>query len=114
MTPLTWFAYGLHEAGARALLDGGATLNLVVDDERGDRLTALDIASRLTEGHELVALFRKRLQPIASEATKLKTPQLSILLANEALWGAVYMAGFPLAIIPLCGVPLFHALYWVA
>ena len=60
MTPLTWFAYGLHEAGARALLDGGATLNLVVDDERGDRLTALDIASRLTEGHELVALFRTR------------------------------------------------------
>ena len=68
---------------------------------------------QLSDG-ELVALFRKRLQPIASEATKLKTPQLSILLANEALWGAVYMAGFPLAIIPLCGVPLFHALYWVA
>ena len=59
MTPLTWFVYGLHLEGAKVLLAHKATLNLVVKDEQGNDLTALDIASRMTEGHEFVALFRK-------------------------------------------------------
>ena len=57
---MSWFAYGLHVDGVAALAEAGATLNLVVDDEKGAKMTALDIASRLTEGHELVALLRKR------------------------------------------------------
>jgi len=63
---------------------------------------------------ELVALFRKRLQPIASEAAKLKMPQLSVFALNELMWIALYFAGFPLAVIPACGVPLFHAIYFAA
>ena len=35
-------------------------MNLVVDDEKGAKLTALDIASRLTEAADLVALLRNR------------------------------------------------------
>jgi len=40
------------------LLEFGAAVNAVVDDEKGGKLTALDIVSRLTEGHEGVALLR--------------------------------------------------------
>jgi hypothetical protein len=63
---------------------------------------------------EIIALFKKRLQPIESEATKLKMPQLTIFMANEVLWVALYFGGFPAAIIPAMAIPLFHALYWLA
>lgn len=61
---------------------------------------------------ELVALFKKRLQPI--QHTSIKAPQLSILLANELMWAGLYVAGFPFAVLPMCAVPLFHALYFLA
>jgi len=55
MTPITWCAYGGHDAGVEALLrggvEGGADPNLIVDEESGLKLTALDIAGRV--GDEL-------------------------------------------------------------
>jgi len=89
-------------AGEKGLRNLATKVIQIVPDEK-----------RLSED-ELVALFRKRLQPIASEQTKLKSPQLSVFLANELLWFALYAAGFPFAIIPCVGCPLFHAIYFLA
>jgi ankyrin repeat protein len=48
MTPLTWCAYGGHDDAVEVLLtEGKADPNLVVDDEQGNQLTALDIALRV-------------------------------------------------------------------
>jgi hypothetical protein len=63
---------------------------------------------------ELVAMFRKRLQPVRSEADKLKAPQISVLLANEAFWIAAWYFGFPYAIFAALAVPLFHLIYMLA
>jgi len=85
--------------------------------ERGLRRLASKVV-QITPKHlsedELVALFRKRLQPIASEQSKLKAPEVSVLLMNELLWGALYLAGMPIAILPATFVPIFHAIYFLA
>mmetsp|Transcript_37643 Transcript_37643/g.74452 ORF Transcript_37643/g.74452 Transcript_37643/m.74452 type:complete len:172 (+) Transcript_37643:67-582(+) len=48
MTPLTWCAYGGHDEAVEVLLSkGNADPNLIVDDEQGNKLTALDIAFRV-------------------------------------------------------------------
>lgn len=47
MTPLTWCAYGGYAAAVEQLLEAGADPNLVVDDEAGNLITALDIADRI-------------------------------------------------------------------
>ena len=60
---------------------------------------------------ELVALFRWRLQPIASEASKLKPPQVSVFLLNEAMWVGAYLLGFPGALLAALAVPTFHVIY---
>ena len=89
---------------------------------------------------ELIALFKKRLQPIQSEVDKLGAPQISVraptratrvmppcvlppyaplatwqvFVANEMLWLGLYLLGFPFAIIPATMIPLFHGLYFLA
>ena len=63
---------------------------------------------------ELVAMFKTRLQPIHTEATKLKAPQIGVFLANEALWCGLYVAGFPGAIVAAAAVPAFHLIYALA
>lgn len=49
MTPLTWCAYAGYTDAVRALVNGGAEVNLVVRDEAGGHLTALDIARKIGE-----------------------------------------------------------------
>ena len=64
---------------------------------------------------ELVAMFRTRLQPVQSEHTKLKAPQLMALFCNECMWFAAWYLGFSYAIIPTVAAPIFHLLvYFVA
>eukprot|EP00940_MAST-03C_sp_MAST-3C-sp2_P000862 g862.t1 len=54
MTPLTWCVHTGEIDAIRALMDGGANLNLVVRDVQGGRITALDIAlSRLGKDHQV-------------------------------------------------------------
>ena len=111
-----------YEAGGALLFQGIAfddiTLN-VFQGEKGLKYLASKVIQivpdekKLSES-EIIALFKKRLQPIESEATKLKMPQLTIFMANEVLWVALYFGGFPAAIIPAMAIPLFHALYWLA
>ena len=62
---------------------------------------------------ELVALFRRRLQPINHETTKRTvagTTQLYVLLANQLYWGVLSAIGHPLAWVPFAAVPVFHLL----
>lgn len=47
MTPLTWCVYGGHTESVGLLLRSGADPNLIVDDEQGNFITALDIARRI-------------------------------------------------------------------
>lgn len=63
---------------------------------------------------ELVAMFKKRLQPIHTEATKLKAPQIGVFLANEVLWCGLCVAGFPGAVAAALAVPAFHLIYAVS
>jgi len=58
MTPLTWMTYGAHVEGARTLLELGATPDLVVVDEVGTRLTALDIAVHRVQDHGIADVIR--------------------------------------------------------
>jgi len=60
---------------------------------------------------ELVAMFRKRLQPIHSDATKLALPQIVTFLANEALWCYLAVVGFPYAKLAGAAVAVFHLIY---
>ena len=111
-----------YEAGGALLFQGIAfddiTLN-VFQGEKGLKYLASKVIQivpdekKLSES-EIIALFKKRLQPIESEATELKMPQLTVFMANEVLWVALYFGGFPAAIIPAMAIPLFHALYWLA
>ena len=85
--------------------------------ERGLRWLAKKVV-QITPQHktedELVALFRHRMQPISTDATKIKSVQVSVFLMNEALWVLLYAIGFPFAIIPVTAMPLFHAIYFLA
>jgi len=63
---------------------------------------------------QLIAMFRKRLQPVHTEATKLGGAQVGIFLANEALWCYLSAIGFPGAVMPAIAVPVFHLLYALA
>ena len=109
-----------YEAGGAILFQGIAfddiTFN-VFAGEKGLRRLAKKVV-QITPNHltedELVAKFRKRLKPIASEATRIKVPQVGVFLLNEALWIGLYFCGFPFAIIAACAVPAFHALYLLA
>jgi len=47
MTPLSWFVYGQHADGVKALIDAGASVNAIVIDESGTRITPVDIAKRI-------------------------------------------------------------------
>jgi hypothetical protein len=54
MHPLSWSVYGGYHENARALLDGGADINLDFDD-MGDKpktMTVLDVSTRLIEGEQ--------------------------------------------------------------
>lgn len=84
MTPLTWFTYGLHLEGIKVLMEFGANINLVVDDEEGNHLTALDIASRMTEGHEMVAHFRTNGGKRFEELTPEEITAYSVAPSSEA------------------------------
>jgi len=109
-----------YEKGGAILFKGipfdDVTFNVFAGEKGLRRLASkvIQITPEHLSEDELVALFRKRLQPIASEATKLKAPQLSVFLLNQALWFGLYFAGFPFAIIAASGVPIFHALYFFA
>ena len=46
LAPLHWFVHGGHKEGTGELLKAGANVNMIVHDEAGDELTALDIARR--------------------------------------------------------------------
>ena len=85
--------------------------------EKGLRRLAKQVV-QITEKHktedELVALFRRRLQPIGVEQTKLhvgQKAQLGVHLGNQCFWVFLWMVGFPLASIPSMCVPLFHLIY---
>ena len=63
---------------------------------------------------QLVAMLRKRLQPIRSEKDKLRAPQLAVFLANEVWWYIAHVLGFPYAILAVFAAPLFHAIVFMA
>ena len=64
---------------------------------------------------ELVALLRRRLQPIPTREAKLFLPEKAVCLVNEAFWVGAWLWGFPTAIIPVTILPVFHSiLYWAS
>lgn len=54
MHPLSWNVYGGYHENVRALLDGGADINLDFDDmgDNPKKMTVLDVSTRLMEGEE--------------------------------------------------------------
>ena len=86
--------------------------------ERGLRNLARQIVQLTPERKsedELVALLRRRLQPIHSKESKLFLPEKAVCLANEAFWIGAWLWGFPTAIIPVAMLPVFHSiLYWAS
>lgn len=78
MTPLTWCVFGgkSHSEAVEELLIGGADPNLVVDDEQGNKITALDIAIKI--GDEFGGKTRK----LVEDAGGLKYSDLK-LSSNE-------------------------------
>lgn len=60
---------------------------------------------------QLVALFKRRLQPIVSKETNLSTSRISVFFANEVLWITAWMAGWPVAKVPALATVVFHAIY---
>lgn len=58
MTPLTWMVYGVHADGVEALLKLGASPDVVVVDEVGTFLTALDIADDRVNSEDIARIIR--------------------------------------------------------
>ena len=57
---------------------------------------------------QLVKMLYERLQPIKLEGLGFK--QRGVFLINELMWVGLWLAGFPGAVVPLVGIPLFHAM----
>jgi len=60
---------------------------------------------------ELVTMMRERLQPIRTG--QLGSQQRGIFFLNQLLWLCAWMAGFPYAIVPAVGAPVFYAMTYV-
>jgi len=109
-----------YEAGGAILFEGipfdDVTFNVFAGEAGLRRLAkrVVQITPTPLTDDELVAKFRKRLQPIKSETAKLKAPQISVFLVNELLWTGLAALGFPCAIMPAVMVPIFHAIYFLA
>jgi hypothetical protein len=86
--------------------------------ERGLRNLARHVVQLTPERKsedELVAVLRRRLQPIPSREPKPFLPEKAVCLANEAFWVGAWLWGFPTAIIPVTMLPVFHSiLYWAS
>ena len=109
-----------YEQGGAILFHGitfdDITFNVFAGEPGLRRLAkkVIQITPEHLSEEELMALFKKRLQPITSESEKLGFPQMSVFLANEFMWLGLYVFGFPFAIIPATMIPLFHGLYFLA
>ena len=85
--------------------------------EKGLRRLAKQVV-QITPVHksedELVAMFRRRLQPIHTKETTLDGSQLGLFLANQIMWIGAWACGWPVAKFPAMAVGVFHAIYHVA
>ena len=103
-----------YEEGGAIIFQGipfdDVTLSVFAGDRGLKRLASkvVQITPNPLSEQELVAMFRKRLRPIKSQETNLKFPQISVFLANEALWCYLTFIGFPFAFLPATAVPFFH------
>ena len=109
-----------YEEGGAIIFQGipfdDVTLSVFAGDRGLKRLASkvVQITPNPLSEQELVAMFRKRLRPIKSQETNLKFPQISVFLANEALWCYLTFIGFPFAFLPATAVPFFHLIYALA
>lgn len=88
----------------------------VFSGERGLRRLAkhvVQITPKYKSEDELVAMFRRRLQPIVNKETNLTSSRISVFLANEVLWFSAWAVGWPLAKIPAMGTAIFYAIYHI-
>lgn len=109
-----------YEQGGAILFDGINFMDLgihVMNGEKGLRFLASKIVQLkeqpLSEA-ELIAMMKRRLQPIESEATKLRSSQLAIFMLGELMWIVYWACGFPLASVYAVAVGFFHVAYQVA
>mmetsp|Transcript_14386 Transcript_14386/g.37321 ORF Transcript_14386/g.37321 Transcript_14386/m.37321 type:complete len:463 (-) Transcript_14386:383-1771(-) len=63
---------------------------------------------------ELVAMFRRRLRPIHTKETGLRSTQMGVFLANQALWIGAWACGWPVCKFPAAAVGIFHGIYHLA
>lgn len=106
-----------YEGGNAIVFDGLNFMDLGLAVFRGDS-GLRDLAKRVVQLRpdplseaELVAMMKRRLQPIETEETKLRPPQLGLFVLNQLMWLVAWAAGFPLAWMPALFIPFCHAGY---
>lgn len=57
---------------------------------------------------ELVVMLKERLKPIRSDSIGKK--QQGVFVLNQLLWVGAWLMGFPLAVVPVIGTPIFYAM----
>ncbi|KAL1518920.1 hypothetical protein AB1Y20_003192 [Prymnesium parvum] len=57
---------------------------------------------------ELVAMMRERLKPIRSDG--MSHSQQGVFMLNQAMWVVAWLFGFPYAVVPVVGAPIFHVM----